>query len=577
LKRYEMKILLVGNPNVGKSVVFSRLTGVDVMASNYPGTTVEYTRGSIRLADKTAELIDTPGTYSLEPNSKAEQVTSQMIKEGDLIINVVDATNLERNLYLTAELLEKKIPVIVALNMWDETQHLGIKIDVDKLKKMLGVPVIPTVAVTGEGIKELVSSLSDARAPVIHHHTHDERWADVGKIVEEVQVVTHRHHTLPERIADATIRPLTGIPLALIILAFTFYVVMTVGEGLIGLIEGTVFELYLPFVEKLSMFLGEGFLRDILIGQLFDGEISFEESLGLLTTGVFIPIAAVLPYIIVFYFMLSILEDTGYLPRLSTLMDNFFHRLGMHGHAIVPVFLGIGCNVPGLLATRILETRKQRFIAATLMSIAVPCMAQSAMIFVILGDNLAYVYLVYATLILTYCLGGLLLNKVVAGQSPEIFLEVPPYRKPRLNVLFKKTLLHVRHFLAEAIPWFFFGVLLINLLYSSGLLGYLGDLFAPLIVYGLGLPGEVIIVLLAGLLRKDLALGMLLPLVEPLQITPPALAIIAVLLTIYFPCAASFAVLVKELGVKDMLKSAGIMLSTALLVGIILRILLLGI
>ncbi len=566
-----MKILLVGNPNVGKSVVFSRLTGVDVIASNYPGTTVGYTKGSMRLGDETAELIDTPGTYSLQPNSRAEEVTSNMVMEGDLIINVLDATNLERNLYLTAELLEGDKPVIVALNMWDDTRHLGIDIDVEKLEQMLGVPVVPTVAVTGEGIKELVSRISEAKAPGIHEHTRDERWADVGKIIGEVQVIKHRHHTLWERMADATIRPLTGIPVAILVLALTFLVVMSVGEELVSLIESTVFELYRPVVLELSSLMGEGFWRDILIGEV-DGDIDFEQSLGLLTTGLFIPLAAVLPYILVFYFMLSILEDTGYLPRLSTLMDNFFHRMGMHGHGIVTVFLGLGCNVPGLLATRILETRKQRFIAATLISIAVPCMAQTAMIFAILGDSIGYVYLVFGTLILTYFTAGLLLNRIVKGECPEIFLEVPPYRMPRVDVLLKKTLLHVHNFLREAIPWFIFGVLLINLLYTSGILKSLGNLFTPLIEVWLGLPREVVIVLLAGLLRKDLALGMLLPLVAPLQMTAEQLTIIAVVLTIYFPCAASFAVLIKELGFRDMLKSASIMLATAFIVGGLLRI-----
>ncbi|MEA3254530.1 MAG: ferrous iron transporter B [Candidatus Altiarchaeota archaeon] len=568
-----MKILLVGNPNVGKSVVFSRLTGVDVIASNYPGTTVEFTRGTTRVGGETAELIDTPGTYSLEPKSSAEEVTSRMLEEADFVINVVDATNLERNLYLTLELLERDIPMIVALNMWDDTKHLGIDIDLGELEESLGVPVVPTVAVTGEGFKELVYRIPDARSPKIHEHTHDERWSDVGKIIEGVQVVTHRHHTIWERLADATIKPATGIPLALFILYITFQIVRFMGEGLIGYVFEPVFELYKPFVMELGLWLGPGILYDLLIGRLIDGGIDYMQSMGLLTTGLFVPFAAVLPYIIAFYFMLSLLEDTGYLPRLATLMDNVFHRLGMHGHGIVPLFLGIGCNVPGALATRIMETRKQRFIAATLMAIAVPCMAQIAMIFGILGRyGMEYIYLVFITLAMVYLVGGILLNRFIKGECPEIFLEVPPYRRPNIETLLKKTWLRVRWFLMEAIPWLFFGILLVNILYMVGLFEFMGDLFTPLMETWLGLPGEAVAVLLIGFLRKDLAVGMLFPLgMSPLQ-----LVIATVMLTIYFPCAATFATLLRELGIRDMLKSTLIMLGTALTVGGILRIILLG-
>jgi len=157
-----MKILLMGNPNVGKSAIFSRLTGVNVIVSNYSGTTVEFKKGTMKLGNQWADVIDVPGTYTLEPISKAEEVAVEMLKEGDLVINVVDATHLERSLYLTLQLLERKITMVVALNMWDEARHKGIIIDVEKLEKLLGVPVAPTVAITGEGIKELVSILQEA-------------------------------------------------------------------------------------------------------------------------------------------------------------------------------------------------------------------------------------------------------------------------------------------------------------------------------------------------------------------------------------------------------------------------------
>lgn len=566
------KIVLMGNPNVGKSVVFSRLTGAKVIASNYPGTTVDYSKG--KMHDN--EIIDAPGTYSLEPSNKAEEVAVKMLEQADLIINVVDATNLERNLYLTLELLERNKPIVIALNMWDETKHLGIKIDIKNLEKLLGVPITPTVALTGEGTKKLVEKLKEAKkSEKIKTTYEEERWVKIGKIIHEVQQVTHRHHTIRDRISDATIKPTTGIPIAIVIIFVSFWIVRLIGENLIDFVFEPLFEQYRPYVMNISDKLGgKGFFHDLIIGNLIDGEIEFDQSMGMLTTGLFVPFGMVLPYIFAFYMMLSILEDSGYLPRLATLTDNIFHKLGMHGHGIVPVFLGLGCNVPGALAARALDTRKQRFISATLMAISVPCMAQTAMIFGILGQfGVRYIFLVFLILMIIYVITGLILNRLVKGESPEIFLEIPPYRKPSIITILKKTWMRVRWFLTEAIPFLFLGVLIMNVLYTVGFIDWIGDLFAPLMEKWLGLPKDATPALLLGFLRKDLAVGMLLP----LDMSAMQLVISVTILTVYFPCVATFAVLVKELGVKDMLKSVMIMIATALLIGGIMRITLLGI
>ena len=567
------KIILMGSPNVGKSVIFSRLTGANVIASNYPGTTVDFSKGSMRLDGEKYEIIDAPGTYSLTPTNKAEEVALKIFKKGDIIINVVDATNLERNLYLTLEILEKKKPTIVALNLWDEAQHTGITIDVKKLEEILGVPVVPTTALTGEGIKELISRLKEAKISKTRSTSEKEKWVKIGKIIKSVEKVEHRHHTIRETIVDATIKPATGIPLAFLIIIVSFWVVRFIGETLVNYIFDPIFELYKPVALQISHLLGPGILHDIIIGRLVNGGISFMESMGLLTTGIYVPFAAVLPYIIAFYLILSILEDSGYLPRLATLVDNVFHKLGMHGHSIVTVFLGLGCNVPGALSTRILETRKQRFISATLLAISVPCMAQTAMVFGILGRyGLQYILMVFLTLMILYLLMGLLLNKIIQGESPEIFLEIPPYRRPSLLATLKKTWMRVRWFLKDAIPWLFLGVVLVNILYSIGFIDWIGNLFAPVIEGILGLSKGATTALLVGFLRKDLAVGMLLP----LNMTPYQLVIAATILTIYFPCVATFTVLLKELGLKDMIKSTVIMILTALTVGGILRLILIG-
>jgi len=567
------KIVLMGNPNVGKSVVFSRLTGANVIASNYPGTTVDFYEGSMRLEGEHVKIIDAPGTYSLKPTNKAEEVSASLFEDADIIINVVDATNLERNLYLTLEILEREKPTVIALNLWDETKHLGIEIDYKKLEEMLGVPVVPTVALTGEGIKELVERLKEAKKVEFPRLSEDEKWVKIGKIIKEVEAIKHHHHTLRERLSDITIKPVTGIPIAIIIVAFSFFVVRIIGEGLITYVFDPLFDAYYPVATGISNFLGSGIIHDILIGTLIDGKIDYMQSMGLLTTGLYVPFGAVLPYIISFYFTLSLLEDSGYLPRLATLVDNIFHKLGMHGHGIVPVFLGFGCNVPGVLSSRALETRKQRFISATLTAISVPCMAQTAMIFGILGPyGMRYVAMVYATLFAVFIIAGLLLNKFVKGESPEIFLDIPPYRRPSMKAIAKKTWMRIRWFLEDAIPWLFLGVLLVNILYAIGFLQWLGNVFSPITSGWLGLPDESTTALLIGFLRKDLAVGMLLPLgMKPMQ-----LVIATTILAIYFPCIATFAVMLKELGIKDLMKSVAIMIATALIVGGAMRGVLLG-
>lgn len=568
------RIVLMGNPNIGKSVVFSRLTGAEVITSNYPGTTVDFSRGRACLEDERVEIIDAPGTYSLQPTNRAEEVAVEMLRWADLIINVVDATNLERNLFLTLELLEERKPMILALNMWDEAERSGIEIDKKALEEHLDLPVVSTIALTGEGIKELVEKLHEARTPAdLKALSEEEKWIDIGWISKEVQKVSHRHPALADRLSEATIKPFTGTPIALMVIFSTFWTVRLIGEGLIAHLFEPLFELYRPLAMKMSAALGPGMLHDLLIGKIIDGNIDYVQSMGLLTTGIYVPLGMVLPYIVGFYLALSLLEDSGYLPRLATLSDNLFHRLGMHGHAIVPLFLGLGCNVPGALSTRNLETRKQRFIAATLLGLAVPCTAKSAMIFGVLGSyGQGYVFLVFAALAMVYVAAGLVLNKAVRGESPEIFLEIPPYRRPGFLTILKKTWMRIRWFLAEAIPFLFLGVLLVNVLYTVGFMEWIARIFSPFFEWWLAIPGEAVVALLVGFFRKDLAVGMLLP----LGLNAGQMVVATTVLSLYFPCVATFAVLVKELGVRDTLKSAAVMVMTALLVGGAMRWALIG-
>ncbi|MBM4240760.1 MAG: ferrous iron transporter B [Euryarchaeota archaeon] len=572
-----MKILLMGNPNVGKSVVFSRLTGVHVMAANYPGTTVDYTKGSLFVDDKKAEMIDVPGTYSLIPSCKAEEVASNMFfdEKPDLVINVLDSTNLERNLYLTMQMLEHAIPTIVVLNMWDAAKRKGVHIDLEKLRKALGTVVIPTVAVSGVGIKKLASEIGKASKrrenyiSKIKKMSDKEKWTFIGKILSDIQKIEHRHPSILEKLEDASVNPIFGTLIALIIIYLTLKVVIGLAEFLIGnLLDPIFYNYYGPFItQAVESFFPQGFIHDILIGSTYN----YMESFGLLTTGVYVVFAAVLPYLFSFYLVLGFLEDFGYLPRLAVLIDSIMHKLGLHGSAIISTVLGFGCNVPAILSTRILEGKRERIIVSALVSISIPCMAQTAIIVGLLGPyGVIYIAMVYGTLFTIYIALGYLLNKMLKGESPELFLEIPPYRIPHIPTLLKKTWIRIRGFLIEAVPFVFLGILFINLLQILGILRVLTEVLAPVISGLWGLPKEAVSAIIVGFLRKDIATAML----APLHLAPNQLVVASTVLAVSFPCIAMFVVLTKELGIKDMLKIVFLMITLALLVGTSLNLIL---
>jgi len=567
------RVLLMGNPNVGKSVVFSRLTGVHVTSANYPGTTVEITQGFMTVNGERCLLIDVPGTYGLHATSKAEQIAVEMLKDADAVINVVDATNLERNLHLTLHLLQHGIPMIVALNIWDDAKHKGIHIDVERLEKELSVPVVPTVGITGEGIKELVER-SPAKPPAAAREmTEEDRWTEVGRILNEVQSLEHRHHTFLEFLGDLSVKPATGLPLAALVLTASFMLIRLIGEGLIGYVFEPIFEnWWRPVLEALASRMEPGsLLYTLLIGELVNGEIDFIQSFGLLSTGLFVGFGMVFPYVFSFYLVLSYLEDFGYLPRLAVLLDTLMHRLGLHGWAVIPMLLGFGCNVPGILATRVLENRRERLIASTLVSIAVPCAGLQAMMWGILGPfGAQYVAMVYGTLFVVWIVIGRILNRFLAGGSPELILEIPPYRVPPFRTVGVKLWRRMRGYIKEAVPFVLGGVLVVNLLHFLKIFDFMAEAMAPVFTKLLGLPQEAGLAILMGFFRKDVAVGML----GALDLTPYQLVISVTVLAMSFPCVATFVVLAREIGVAGLMKAFAIMLVSSLIVGMALNILL---
>lgn len=545
------KLMLAGNPNVGKSVVFARLTGLEVISSNYPGSTVEYTSGHTVLAGERFTIVDVPGAYSNQATNKAEEVASGLLASSDkaLVLNVVDATNLERNLFYTLELASLGVPIIILLNKWDIAHTHGVNIDTAILQKHLGIRVIPFVATTGEGIAKLKAAMEDFQRghlpqPLQPPENADDRWKLIGRITAECQKITHRHATFLEKMQDATSRPATGLPFAVLVMFAVFLIIRNVGEGLINYLLDPLFAKgWMPLLNLAFGSLGDGFLKTLLLGSTPEPMQSF----GILTTGLYIPFVTVLPYIVSFYFVLSLLEDVGYLPRLAVLLDSYLHHIGLHGYGTIPLMLGLGCKVPAILATRVLESTRERVIATALTLTLAPCMPQTAMIFSLLSPySLKYTLAAFFSIALAGIISSFILSRMLKGETPELFIEIPPYQIPSASILGKKLYLRLKDFIVEAVPMIVVGVLIVALLEMSGLLRGLSQIFKPVVTGLFGLPPETVSVLTLGFLRKDISIALLIP----FHLSPGSIVIASVFLSLFLPCVASFMVTLRELGAK---------------------------
>jgi ferrous iron transport protein B len=560
------KVVLVGNPNVGKSLIFSRITGVGVISANYPGTTVDVKIGRFRFRDLDYELYDIPGVYSLEAYSTADEAALRLADAGDIIINIVDATSLERNLYLTLQLLGKHKPTIVCLNLWDDTAHRGVAIDAVVLERLLGVPVVTTSALSGEGIHHLVAALERAAEGSLRPIRAADLWKHIGVIVGQVQKLSHRHHTLAERISDFTIHPVGGLVSAVAVLAAVFMLVRLMGEGLVNGVCGPLFtRFYNPFIIALSAGIPSDIIRGLLVGHSVDPLQSF----GILTTGVYIALVLVFPYFLCFYLLFGVLEDSGYLPRLAVVLDTFFHRIGLHGYSSIPVMLGLGCKVPALLATRVLTNRREKILTMALILMSAPCLPQSAMI-VSLGMRygVATVLGIFG-LLLAAALGmNSIMNRFGTGESPELFIEIPPYRALNVSVLAGKLWTRIVDYVREVFPMIVAGVVFIHVLESLKVIDAISNVVGKPITFLLGLPHDIAPVMILGFLRKDVSIALL----APFNLSAAQFVVASVFMVLYVPCVAASFTLVKELGVTSTLKIVGVVFLTAVTIASFLHV-----
>jgi ferrous iron transport protein B len=550
------KIVLVGNPNVGKSLTFSRITGSGAVIANYAGTTVKVMTGKFKYADNEYELLDGPGMYSLEQFSDADEAALRFVRDSDIIINIVDATNLERNLNLTLQLLQIKKPMVVCLNSWDETVHNGITIDVPALEKILDVPVVTVSALRNEGIARLVATLEEARISSLIYNAED-HWKQIGNIVDKVQMLEHRHHTALERFSDFTIHPVGGVVTAVAVLLATLTIVRFLGEGMTNGLFGPFYaDIYAPFIMNLAGHIPAEFIKGILVGYSIDPLQSF----GILTSGVYIALVLVFPYFISFYFVFGFLEDFGYLPRLAVVLDNLFHRLGLHGYSSIPVMLGLGCKVPALLSTRLLISRREKILTTALIMMSAPCLPQTAMI-VSMGMHygITTVLFIFITLLILSFGITVLINKILPGKAVEFFTELPSYRIPSLKLMANKLWIRMVEYFAEVLPMITVGVLIMNILDYLKVIEFITNAIKRPVEMVLGLPPEIAPIMLLGFLRKDVSIALL----APLHLSSHQFIIASIFLVLYTPCVSAFFTMFKELGPKTALKIIGVILVAA--------------
>jgi ferrous iron transport protein B len=573
------KIVLVGNPNVGKSVFFNALTGMYVDVSNFPGTTVEITSGYFGKD----LVIDTPGVYGVSSFNEEEIVARDIILKADIIVNVVDAVHLERDLFLTLQCIDMGIPMIVVLNMMDEVRKHGIEIDIDLLGDLLGVPVIPATAIKKIGIEEVKEGIykakrgnadhdleeklqkmasrvgSQAEALLIYENDlHVAKCHGVDPIDEREEIYAKRRHRVNDivghvvkeaafgvrfsvRLGRAMLKPITGIPMLLLTLYAMFKLigVFVAGDIVYVTEEVVMLGIFEPTIKTLvGTFIAEG----SAIGKILIGEF------GLLTMTPVYVLGLLLPLVAGFYFFLSILEDSGYLPRIAALVDRTLTGIGLNGRAVIPMILGFGCVTMATITTRLLGSERERTIATTLLGLAIPCSAQLGVIIGMLSGLGTEIVVIYSVVIFSvFVVIGTLLNRVLPGKSTDLLIDLPPLRIPKIGNVLKKAGTKTYMFLKEATPLFALGALLISLMELTGILTGVQDFLAPLTQGWLQLPKETANVFIMGIIRRDFGAAGL----TSMPLTSLQSLIGLIVITLFVPCIAAVLVIFKERGLKE--------------------------
>ncbi|MBJ6723134.1 ferrous iron transport protein B [Geomesophilobacter sediminis] len=612
------KVALVGNPNVGKSVLFNALTGAYVTVSNYPGTSVEVSRGNAVIDGETFEIVDTPGMYSILPITEEERVAREILlnERPYLVLHVLDARNLERMLPMTLQLIEAELPVVLVVNIMDEAARMGLEIDIAELSRRLGIPVIGAATAKKVGLPEIRAAIAkghpgqdsasfrysrlmesdiaevadllrgeyilsrkavallllqgDEEVAALVRDVEGENWGVVEPGVREKRferreslhldlsmerktivkkvldgtfsAPSKRVVTLAERISRLTVRPATGVPLLLIVLYFGLYkFVGDFGAGtLVDVLEGTVFEKWFnPWITGVvNGIIPWGPVRDLFVGEY-----------GIITLGIRYAVGIILPIVATFFLFFSMLEDSGYFPRLAFLVDRIFKSIGLTGRAVIPMVLGFGCDTMATMVTRTLETVRERVLATLLLALAIPCSAQLGVILSLLSKSPGALLVWSLCLLGIFLLVGLIAAKVVPGETPMFYMEIPPMRLPQWSNVLTKTYTRMQWYFMEILPLFVVASVLLWLGKITHFFEKMVDAMTP-VMGALGLPRETAVAFIFGFFRRDYGAAGLYDLQTKGLMNPRQLTVAAVTLTLFIPCVAQFLIMKKERGMK---------------------------
>ncbi|MBS3946611.1 MAG: ferrous iron transporter B [Melioribacter sp.] len=625
------KVVLVGNPNVGKSCIFNFMSGMYVDVSNFPGTTVSITKSNFN----GKEIYDTPGIYGVSSFNDEERVAKEIILDSEIIINVVNALHLERDLFLTLQLIDMGKKVSVLLNFADEIKKRKIKIDTKKLSELLGVEVIETSAINQTGLDKISSAIQNARVGNQQLDLHfmlqsiidqsipqseallilegDEETANkynipcgtpdqreniyigrrnrVNEIVDQVEYQDTKSGEFFNRIGRLSLNPKTGLPILGVILVLVYFFIgdlvsqqivdfteNTIGKGLFEYNAKSFVADYTPTTIDVSIYDESEKLVDFKSfnfpdgknanAQLNDEFVSFSNQpgassefhfgnpfvrlffgeFGVITMTITYLLFLLFPLVIGFYFVMALLEDSGYLPRLATMLDRTFNKIGLNGRAVIPIMLGFGCITMANITTRLLGSEREKSIVTAILQFVIPCSAQLAVITVLLSGAglkplLIFVFVI-ATVLITL---STILNKLLPGESTPLLIDLPIMGFPKLKNVLKKTYYRSWGFMKEASFWFFVGAFAVGIFEITGILNIWQDLLAPLTTSWLKLPKEAANAFVMGMVRRDFGAAGLFD----LNLTSMQITVAIITITLFVPCIASFVVMLKERGLKE--------------------------
>lgn len=633
-----LTIALAGNANVGKSVIFNELTGSNQIIGNWPGKTIERAEGKLHFEGYDIDVIDLPGIYSFSTYSLEEIVSREYIafEKPDVVINVVDAAVLERNLFFTMQLMEMEVPLVVCVNQIDIAKQKGIDIDTERLQAALGVPVVATVAVRGEGLHELieiateVAEKKDNKPATLEYGSEVEnrikrltnlinsndlnlgypsRWVAI-KLIENDPEIQKLVRSKSKDVADLAytlageIEDIHREPSFSVIASERYSLANRISEG--GQRQS---EIKITFSEKLdrivthrvygyitsALVIGGLLLWTFIVGNFFSGLLSEAFSFfqpvdpqvsgGLVSIlwngafgGVVAGVTLVIPFVIPFYIMLSLIENSGILTRVAFMMDTLMHKIGLHGKALIPMILGYGCNVPAIDQTRILETRRERLLASFAITFA-PCAARTIIVLglVAVFVSVWWAIALYAIDLAIIFIMGRIALKVVPGESTGLIMEMHSFKVPSLSAALKQTWTRIKSLIYLVFPIYIIGSALVQALYVLGVLGPINAALTPITVWWLGLPAIAGILLIFGTVRKEFVLLLLVALVGPnlaAALTPVQFIVLALVAMLFIPCLSTITILIREFGWKAATYISAANLVTAIVIGgIMFRIL----